>query len=116
MRWTVCVLVACLALSVGTLAPDVARAEPRSAPAVFGLGVASAVCTLFYGTAKTIYAVGGTLTGSLAWVLTGGRGDVFRAIVQPAVRGDYVVVPENLLAQKPLVFAGKDPERGAYAR
>ena len=115
MRWTVGVLVACLALPVGTLVPDVAQAEPRSAPVEFGLGVAAAVCTLFYGTAKTLYAVGGTLTGSLAWVFTGGRGDVFRAIVQPAVRGDYVVVPENLLAQKPLVFAGKDPERGDYS-
>jgi hypothetical protein len=115
MRWTRYLLVACLALPIGALGPDVAQAEDRSAPAEFGLGVGSVVCSFFYGPVKVIYAVGGTLTGGLAWVLTGGRGDVFRAIVQPAVRGDYVVVPENLTFEKPLVFAGRDPKRSSFS-
>ncbi len=64
-----------------------------------------------YGPVKVIYAVLGTATGGLAWVLTGGNRAAARAIIQPAVRGDYVVVPENLTNDKPLHFAGRDPER-----
>ena len=116
MKWTATLLALCLALPIGTLAPGVAHASDRSAPAEFGLGVGALVITLFYGPVKVFYAVGGTVTGSLGWMLTGGRKDVFRAIVQPAVRGDYIVVPENLTFEKPLRFAGRDPERGNFSR
>ena len=74
----------------------------------YGLGVGSVLCTLVYGPAKVVYATLGSLTGGLAWLLTGGRTDVPREIIQPAVRGDYVVTPEHLTFNQPLMFVGKE--------
>jgi hypothetical protein len=105
-------LVVCLVLpALGT--PLSARAEdrPRNAAAHFGLGVAAVACTFVYGTAKVIYAVLGSATGGLAWVLTGGNGEVARGIVQPALRGDYVLTPANLTSEEPFSFVGRDPYR-----
>ena len=101
-------LLVCLVLA-SVPVPAAAQASERNAAAECGLGVASFALTLPYGLVKTAYAVGGSLTGGLAWVLTGGRNDIARAIFQPAVRGDYVVVPEHLLFERPLVFVGRDP-------
>ncbi len=75
----------------------------------FGLGVSSLALTIPYGLVKLAYALGGSLTGGLAWVLTGGRSDIARAIIQPAVRGDYVIIPEHLTNKRALVFVGRDP-------
>jgi hypothetical protein len=74
----------------------------------YGLGVGAVLCTLVYGPAKVMYATLGSLTGGLAWLLTGGRTDVPREIIQPAVRGDYVVTPEHLTFNQPLMFVGKE--------
>jgi hypothetical protein len=105
-------LVVCLVVPMlGT--PQSAQAEdrPRHAAAHFGLGVTAVACTFVYGTAKVLYAVLGSATGGLAWVLTGGNGEVARGIVQPALRGDYVVRPANLTSDEPLTFVGRDPYR-----
>jgi hypothetical protein len=101
------------ALSGGVMGPGAARAEERSAAAQFGLGAGSVLCTVVYGTVKTVYAIFGTLTGGVAWALTGGRSDVAREIIQPAVRGDYAVTPDILTGQQPLVFVGRDPAENA---
>lgn len=108
-RWVVvaCVMGPCLMTSV----PAAAQGAPRHAAAEMGLGIASAAVTLLYGPAKVLYALLGTATGGLAWALTGGSGETARSIIQPAVRGDYVVTPENLTSERPLVFAGRDPYR-----
>ena len=105
-------LIVAVALSVG-LAPVSARAQgqTRHAAVHFGLGTASAFLNLFYGPAKVLYAALGTATGGLAWVITGGDGEVARKIVQPAVRGDYAIVPDNLTLDRPLRFVGRDPYR-----
>jgi hypothetical protein len=58
-----------------------------------------------------VYAVLGSATGGLAYLLTGGDGHTARNITQKAVRGDYVVTPEHLTAEQPLVFVGIDPYR-----
>ena len=71
------------------------------------------LCTFVYGTVKTVYAIVGTITGGLAFALTGGRGDVAREIIQPAVRGDYAITPDILTGQQPLVFVGRDPAENA---
>ncbi len=106
----------CLALASALPAPAAAQASERNAAAEFGLGVAAFVFTLPYGLVKTAYAVGGSVTGGLAWVLTGGRNEIARAIIQPAMRGDYVVVPEHLLLERSLVFVGRDPRtRSSYS-
>ena len=96
---------------MGGAAPAVAQDTERSAAMEFTLGVSSFALTLPYGLVKLAYALGGSLTGSVAWVLTGGRSEVARAIIQPAVRGDYVIIPEHLTNDRALVFVGRDPSR-----
>jgi hypothetical protein len=106
------VAIATLVLAL-TLAPALAHAQgqTRHAAAHFALGTCSAFLNFFYGPAKVIYALAGTATGGLAWVITGGDGDVARRIIQPAVRGDYSIVADNLTADRPLRFVGRDPYR-----
>jgi hypothetical protein len=101
-------LLACAVLLA--LAPRVARADDDSMESEGGLGAAAALCTLLYGPVKVLYATGGLLVGGLAWGLSGGDGDVLRAVVTPAVRGDYVVTPSLLRGERPIEFFGKDPE------
>ncbi len=100
-------LLACAVLLA--LAPRVALADD-SMESEAGLGAASALCSLLYGPTKVLYATAGLLFGGLAWGLSGGDGDVLRAVVTPAVRGDYVVTPSHLRGERPIEFFGKDPE------
>jgi hypothetical protein len=92
------------------LAPQGARANDDSMESEAGLGAAAAICTLFYGPAKVVYALSGLIFGGLAWGLSGGDSDVLKAVVTPAVRGDYVVTPSLLRGDRPIEFFGKDPE------
>ena len=100
-------LLACVV--VLALAPQAARAADDSMESEAGLGAAAAVCTLLYGPVKVVYALSGLIFGGLAWGLSGGDGDVLRAVVTPAVRGDYVVTPALLRGERPIEFFGKDP-------
>jgi hypothetical protein len=95
---------------LSAFAPGVSQAQERSAGAEAGLGALSFVGTLFYGTAKCVYAGLGALTGGFAYVLSGGNPDLSRVLLQRSLRGDYVITPEILTGQKPLVFVGRDPE------
>jgi hypothetical protein len=81
--------------------------QERNIGAHFGLGVGSAICSLVYGPVKVIYATLGTVTSGFAWLFTGGRTDIAREIITASVRGDYVVTPENLTFNEPLVFTGR---------
>ena len=67
MKRIICLLAACLVISVTTLSPDDARAAEESAWVEGGLGIGSVASTFLWGTAKTVFAVGGTLTGGLAY-------------------------------------------------
>lgn len=99
-----------LALVVALLVSTSVRAEEkteRNLAAHYGLGLGAAVCSLVYGPVKIIYATLGAITSGFAWVLTGGRTDVAREILTSSVRGDYVVTPENLTFNEPLVFTGR---------
>ena len=96
---------------LGGAGPAGAQDAERGAPMEFVLGASSFALTIPYGLVKLTYAVGGSLTGGVAWVLTGGRSEIARAIVQPAVRGDYVIIPEHLTNDRALVFVGRDPSR-----
>ncbi|HKC52985.1 MAG TPA: hypothetical protein VKF60_19515 [Myxococcota bacterium] len=84
------------------------EAPERNIMLHYGLGVGSVLATLVYGPVKVMYATLGSITGGLAYLLTGGRLDVPREIIQPAVRGDYVVTPEHLTFNQPLLFVGKE--------
>ena len=98
-------------LGGGCLAPATAFAsqDDRNSATVFALGITTALLNIGYGPVKSIFAAAGTLTGGLAWIFTGGNKEVARAIVQPSIRGDYAIVPENLTMEKPLIFIGRDP-------
>jgi len=98
-------LVLLVALSIA--APARAEGKPqRNLGAHFGLGTGAAICSLVYGPVKILYAVLGTMTSGFAWVLTGGRTDIARDIMIASVRGDYVVPPETLTMNEPLIFTG----------
>jgi hypothetical protein len=76
-----------------------------------GYGFASALASVFYIPAKVTYAGLGLLTGGLGYVLTGGRSDVASNIIYPAVRGHYVVTPNQVKGIEPIYFVGAPPER-----
>jgi hypothetical protein len=101
-----CSLTLVLALAVASAAHAEEKQE-RNLGAHFGLGVGAAVCSLVYGPVKVIYATLGTVTSGFAWLFTGGRTDIAREIITASVRGDYVVTPENLTFNEPLVFTGR---------
>jgi len=106
---------AALTLSLSlALAPAASAQETRSAWNEAGYGLAAATLTFFYGPAKIFYAGAGALTGGAAYLLTGLRGDVAQSIISPALRGDYVVTPEVLRGERPISFAGRDPETEPY--
>jgi hypothetical protein len=88
----------------------VARAEAPSAWAEGGIGLACVVTSLFYSTAKVLYAGAGAFTGLAGYALTGGKRDVLDTIINPSLRGDYVITPEHLRGQRRLVFIGPYPE------
>ncbi len=95
---------------VSLLVSTSARAEEKTERNIamhYGLGVGAAVCSLVYGPIKIVYATLGSITSGFAWLFTGGRTDVAREILTASIRGDYVVTPENLTFNEPLVFTGR---------
>lgn len=74
-----------------------------------GLGVAAALSSLVYSPVKVVYAVGGLVIGSLAWVFTAGDTAVADKVYVRSLRGTYVITPEILKGEEPLVFIGRDP-------
>ena len=96
-------------LHAQTTSPADQPAEP-SATEELGYGFASALASVFYIPAKITYAGLGLLTGGLGYVLTGGRSDVASNIIYPAVRGHYVVTPNQLRGSEPIYFVGAAPE------
>jgi hypothetical protein len=75
-----------------------------------GYGFASALASVFYIPAKVTYAALGLVTGGLGYVLTGGRSDAASNIIYPAVRGHYVVTPNQIKGIEPIYFVGAPPE------
>jgi len=74
-----------------------------------GLGAASALTSLVYGPVKIVYSVLGVVFGGFAYGLSGGDSGVMRAVVTPAIRGDYVVTPAHLRGEQQLEFVGREP-------
>ena len=74
-----------------------------------GLGAAAALCSLVYAPLKLTRAIGGLIVGGLAYPLSGGDADVMMKIINPSVRGDYVVTPSHLRGDQPFDFFGRDP-------
>lgn len=111
----VVVLAALLGLSPAVgMAQDSAQPAPAPAPEAatrqnLGYGFGSVVASLFYSPVKVTYAGLGLLTGGVGYLLTAGRADVANDIIFPAVRGDYVITPNHLKGEEPVVFIGSQP-------
>jgi hypothetical protein len=102
---------ALIALAVTTtfaLTPASAKAE--SAAAEYGIGISCVLLNLFYGPAKALYATSGGIVSGLAWAFSGGNADVARPIWDSSLRGDYTLVPDQLLGRRPITFIGRSPE------
>ncbi len=71
-----------------------------------GYGVGSVLANVFYMPAKLVYAGLGVIGGGLGYVLSGGNTEAAESILDPAVRGNYVVTPRHLKGEEPLYFVG----------
>jgi hypothetical protein len=99
--------VAALAL-VAALVAAPAQAQSNSNQEA-GIGALSAVASLVYGPVKLLYASGGLLIGGLAWGLSGGDAQVARAVITPAVQGDYLITADMIRGRQRPEFYGRDP-------
>ena len=91
-------------------APTAARAEGSNLSNEGGIGAVAALSTLLYGPVKLTYATLGLLVGGAAWGLSGGDQQVLSAVINPALRGDYVVTPEHIRMERGLEFYGRDSQ------
>ena len=116
-NWAKCVLALAMCVLLLGGGATLAVAQEDSDPVEeAGLGVASVLLTLPYGTAKILYAGLGGIVGSATWVLTGGNTETAQAVWEPSFYGDYVITPDHLTGKTPLRFYGVSPyEEDAYA-
>ncbi len=101
---------ACALALAALLVAAPAQAEPRGNAAEAGLGVASLLASLPYGVVKLAWAVTGTLGAGLAWCFTGGDSDPAKKIMDGAVRGDYILTPDQLTGKDSIEFIGRSKE------
>lgn len=72
-----------------------------------GLGAGAALASIVYAPFKIAYAAGGLVAGGLAWIFSGADGEVARSVMEPALAGDYVITPDQLLSPKTIEFVGR---------
>lgn len=72
-----------------------------------GWGMAAIGTNLFYIPAKTLYAVGGGIVGTLGLGLTLGNLDAAQSIWSPTLGGTWVLSPEMMRGEKPILFTGE---------
>jgi hypothetical protein len=93
------------------LTPYNLKAESTASNVGYGAGSVLASCV--YSPAKLVYALGGGLTGGMAYLITGGNQDVAQKIWTPSVRGTYVITPDMLKGKEQVQFVG-EPEKKTY--
>lgn len=71
-----------------------------------GLQVASGALSILYTPVKVVYAGLGGIIGGLAYVMTGGNGQVAQNIWDVSLKGSYWVKPSHLEGNEPLLFQG----------
>ncbi len=87
-----------------------AVASESSPGAQFGWGMAAVGANLLYMPLKLVYATLGGITGSLGYLLTLGNADVAQAVWYPTVGGTYVISPDMLRGEEPILFSGESRE------
>jgi hypothetical protein len=106
-------LIALAAAATFALTPAPAAAE--SPGSEYGLGVACGLANLVYGPVKILYATGGAIVSGFAWVFSAGDTDVARPIWDASMRGDYMIVPDQMRGKKRLDFIGRSPQQEAVS-
>lgn len=99
------ILAAGLILSL-PLAPVHAAEEESSGTSDFVTGAACFVITPVYGAFKLAFAGAGILIGGLTWVFTGGDEEAAQRVWDASLKGTYIITPEHLAGEKPIVFVG----------
>jgi hypothetical protein len=105
------VAAAAVAASVSMARPALAEDYPENA----GWGVLAVFANLGYMPVKTTYAVLGALTGSLAYVCTGGSYDTASSIWEMSMGGTYVLTPAMIRGDDPIAFAGESSSTSAVS-
>lgn len=70
------------------------------------IGTATVLANVVYMPVKVVYATLGGLTGSFAYVLTGGNYTAAEKVWVPSMSGNYVLNPDQLKGQQPIYFSG----------
>lgn len=76
----------------------------------FAWGMAAIGANVFYIPTKLVYASLGGLTGGLGYLLTLGNSNALHTILGPSVGGTYVLTPEMLRGEQPILFSGESPD------
>lgn len=104
-------------LVFGAVAARPARAanqpasEEQMGPAEsLGWGMAAVGTNLVYIPVKMVWALTGSLTALLAWGFSAGNGDVALSVLQPSLGGTWVVTPEMMRGDDPILFIGPSYE------
>lgn len=109
-RFLLAVVVAALVLGPLAAGPAHAAEQNPNPASAFGWGMAAVGTNLGYIPAKFLYAVGGSLVSLIAWGVSAGNSDVALGILQPALTGTWVVTPEMLNDDVPILFVGPSYE------
>lgn len=94
-----------LVIAVCCLA-QVARAAAEDFETDAGYGSLAVLVNLFYMPVKIVYAGLGGLTGGLVYLVTIGNEDAAMATWSPSLGGTYVITPEMLEGEDPVLFNG----------
>jgi hypothetical protein len=82
-----------------------ARAEDSPWKAA-GLGFGAILSNVVYMPVKITYAALGSITGGLAYALTGGSYETAQNVWVASLGGTYVIVPDMLTGDAPIEFSG----------
>ena len=97
--------VAAAVVASSLLATQAARAEePYQENA--GWGALALPSNFGYMPVKTIYAIGGGITGGFAYALTGGDYQTASNVWERSLGGTYVLTPSMIRGEQPINFAG----------
>lgn len=88
----------------GTVPPPT---EPSTAEEL-AYGVLSIVASTVYSPLKLTYATLGLIVGGLSFAVSIGNADVAQ-IIDPSVRGTYVLTSRHIRGEDPIIFFGPPP-------
>ena len=112
-RWTVVVAAMLTVVLVASTVRVAAAEDEHHFATDLGLGVGAIFTNLLYMPVKFVYSTLGGITGGFAYVLTGFRTDIAKAIWVPSMGGTYVVTPAMLEGEDPIHFSGTTQPRRA---